>query len=121
MRSTGLSAADWAVITEYIDVLKPLKLATKRLKGRGKGGQYGAIYEVIPIFEYILTYYDQRVTLYKAVDYNAHNEALKDYLAINLRAALAKASNYYTKLNNSLAYYAATILYLYYKTYCEIA
>jgi hypothetical protein len=38
MRSTRLSAADWAVITEYIDVLKPLKLATKRLKGRGKGG-----------------------------------------------------------------------------------
>jgi hypothetical protein len=44
----------------------------------------------------------------------------KDYLTINIRAALVKASNYYTKLNNSLAYYAVTILYLYYKTYYKI-
>jgi hypothetical protein len=109
------------VITGYIEVLKPLKLATKRLEGRGKGGQYSAIYKVIPIFEYILTYYEQRVTLYEAVNYNAHNKAPKDHLAINLCAALAKASDYYTKLDDSLAYYAATILYPYYKTYCEIA
>jgi hypothetical protein len=65
-------------------------------------------------------YYEQRVPLYKAVIYNAYNKAPKDYLTINFCATLAKASNYYTKLNNSLTYYAATILYLYYKTYCEI-
>jgi hypothetical protein len=35
MRSDGLRAADWQVVTEYIDVLKPLKECTKRLKGRG--------------------------------------------------------------------------------------
>ncbi|KAI1522867.1 Dimer-Tnp-hAT domain containing protein, partial [Pyrenophora tritici-repentis] len=53
MRSGGLTAADWAVVTEYIDVLKPLKSATKRLEGRGKdtegrvgGGLYGAIAEL---------------------------------------------------------------------------
>jgi hypothetical protein len=64
MRSGGLTAANWAVVTEYIDVLKPLKSATKRLEGRGKdaegrvgGGYYGAIAKVIPVFEYILTYY----------------------------------------------------------------
>jgi hypothetical protein len=75
MRSDGLSAADWAVVTEYIEVLRPLKLATKRLEGRGKGvkgahndvdsspkcGRYGAIAEIIPVFEYILTYYELRV------------------------------------------------------------
>jgi hypothetical protein len=87
MRSSGLSAADWGVITEYLEVLKPLKLATKRLEGRCKSGQYGAIYEVIPIFEYLLTYYEDRVKQHKAVDYNAHNEAPEDHLAINLRAA----------------------------------
>jgi hypothetical protein len=74
--------------------LKPLKLVTKRLEGRGKdakgrvgGGYYGAIAEVILVFEYILTYYEQRVETYEAVDYNAHNEAPEDHLAINLRAA----------------------------------
>ena len=47
MRSTGLTTADWAVITEYIDLLRPLKYASERLKGRGKSGKFGAIYEVI--------------------------------------------------------------------------
>ncbi|KAI2475921.1 hypothetical protein Ptr902_12747 [Pyrenophora tritici-repentis] len=128
MRSGGLTAADWAVVTEYIDVLKPLKSATKRLEGRGKdtegrvgGGHYGAIAEVIPVFEYILTYYEQRVKAYEAVNYNAHNEAPEDHLAINLRAAWAKANDYYTKLDLSPAYYAATLLHPRYKTYCEVA
>ena len=128
MRSSGLTATNWAVVTEYIDVLKPLKSATKRLEGRGKdaegrvgGGHYGAIAEVIPVFEYILTYYEQRVEAYEAVDYNAHDEAPEDHLAINLRAAWAKASDYYNKLDLSPAYYAATLLHPRYKTYCEVA
>jgi hypothetical protein len=89
------------VVTKYIKVLQPLKLAIKQLKGRGKGvkgadddvnspprcGRYSAIAKIIPVFKYILTYYEQRVKAYKDVDYNAHKEAPKDYLAINLRAA----------------------------------
>jgi hypothetical protein len=47
MRSTGLSSADWAVITEYIDYLRPLKYTTERLEGRGKAGNFGTIYEII--------------------------------------------------------------------------
>ncbi|KAI1522757.1 hypothetical protein PtrEW4_011645 [Pyrenophora tritici-repentis] len=69
------------------DALKPLKAATKRLEGRGKSGGFGAIAEIILVFEYLLGYYEQRVKAYEAVDYNAHNEAPKDHLAINLRAA----------------------------------
>jgi hypothetical protein len=103
MRSDGLTAADWAVVTEYIDVLKPLKSATKRLEGRGKSGRFGAIAEIIPVFEYILSYYEQRVKVYESVDYNAHDEAPEDHLATNLRAAWAKASEYYTKLDDSPA------------------
>jgi hypothetical protein len=109
------------VITEYLDVLKPLKLATKRLEGRGNSGQYGAIYEVIPVYEYILSYYEQRVAAYADVNFNAAADAPEDHLAINLRAAWAKASDYYTKLDDSPAYYAATILHPYYKPYCELA
>jgi hypothetical protein len=113
VRSDGLEAADWAVITEYMDVLKPLKTATERLKGRGKSGGFGSIAEVIPVFEYLLSYYEQRVNSYAAVDYNAHPEAPEDHLATNLRAAWAKADNYYSKLDDSPAYYAATILHPY--------
>jgi hypothetical protein len=121
MRSDGLSAADWAVVTEYLDVLRPLKLATKRLEGRGKSGRFGAIAEVIPVFDYILMYYKQRIKGYKAVNYNAHNKVPEDHLAINLHVAWAKANDYYSKLDLSPVYYAAKILHLYYKTYCEVA
>jgi hypothetical protein len=60
MRSAGLTAADWAVITEYQDCLEPLKVATERLEGRGKAGKFSAIYEVIPVFEYVLTSLEAR-------------------------------------------------------------
>lgn len=75
------------MITEYLDVLRPLKFATKRLKGRGKGGYYSVIYEVIPVYEYILGYYEQRAAPYADVVYDEHTEAPEDHLAINLRAA----------------------------------
>jgi hypothetical protein len=121
MRSSGLTTHDWAVITEYMDALKPLKAATKRLEGRGKSGKFGSIAEIIPVFEYILNYYEQRVELYNAVNYNGHNEAPEGHLAINLRAAWAKASEYYAKLDLPPTYYAATILHPYYKTYCDVS
>ncbi|KAI0569226.1 Dimer-Tnp-hAT domain-containing protein, partial [Pyrenophora tritici-repentis] len=118
MRSDGLSASDWQVITEYIGVLRPLKEATLRLEGRGKAGRFGAIYEVIPVFEYLLNEYEARVKSYEHVDYEAAN-APEDHLAINLRAAWAKLNEYYSKLDDSVVYYAAVTLHPYYKRYCE--
>lgn len=113
MQSDGLSAHDWAVIIEYIEVLRPLKLATKRLEGRSGGGNFGAIAEIILVFEYILNYYKDRANPFETVNYNAHAEAPEDHFAANLRAAWHKADAYYNKLDLSPAYYAATILHLY--------
>ncbi|KAI1669706.1 Dimer-Tnp-hAT dimerization containing protein [Pyrenophora tritici-repentis] len=118
MRSNGLSASDWQVITKYIRVLRPLKEATLRLEGRGKAGRFGAIYEVIPVFEYLLNEYEARVKSYEHVDYEAAN-APEDHLAINLRAAWAKLNEYYSKLDDLVVYYAAVTLHPYYKRYCE--
>jgi hypothetical protein len=70
MRSTGLTAADWAVITEYQDCLQPLKFATELLEGRGKSGNFGPIYEVIPVFEYVLSALEARTRPYERVDFN---------------------------------------------------
>jgi hypothetical protein len=83
-----------------MDVLKPLKLATERLAGRSNSGRFGAIAEIISVFEHLLSYYEQRVKAYKAVNYNAHNKAPEDHFAISLRAAWAKANEYYTKLDD---------------------
>ncbi|KAF1967223.1 hypothetical protein BU23DRAFT_484325, partial [Bimuria novae-zelandiae CBS 107.79] len=99
-----------------IDILKLLKTTIKRLEGRGKSSSFKAITKIILIFKYLLTYYEQRVNIYKVVNYNKHDKLPKDYIIINLRA-----NNYYSKLDDSPAYYAATILYLIYKYYCDKA
>lgn len=120
MRSTGLSAHDWAVITQYIEVLKPLKEATSRLEGRRKSGRFGAIHEVIPTFEYLLNHYEELAQQYDSVDYN-EADSPEDHLGINVRAAWQKAQKYWEKLDDSPAYYASTILHPYYKFYCDRA
>ncbi|KAI2488465.1 Dimer-Tnp-hAT domain containing protein [Pyrenophora tritici-repentis] len=135
MRSNGLTADDWQVVTEYMDVLSPLKECTKRLEGRGKAkdededeaindskpGSFGAIAEIIPVFEYLLTTLESRLQSYDDVVHDAHDEAPGDHLAINLRAAISKARDYYNKLDNTPAYYAATILHPRYRNYCDVA
>ncbi|PZD22450.1 hypothetical protein A1F97_11381, partial [Pyrenophora tritici-repentis] len=97
MRSDGLTAADWAVITEYMAILQPLKFATDRLQGRGKCGRFGALYEVIPVFESVITELDARLRPYESVNHEP-SEAPEDHIPINLRAARRKASNYFTKI-----------------------
>ncbi|KAF2726535.1 hypothetical protein EJ04DRAFT_411114, partial [Polyplosphaeria fusca] len=64
-----LTALDWAVITEYIAVLQPLKFATERLQGRGKAGTYGALYEFIPVFESLIAELDTRLQTYESVNF----------------------------------------------------
>jgi hypothetical protein len=61
MRSDGLTAADWAVITEYINVLAPLKTATKRLEGHSKSSGFGAIAEIILVFEVLLSKFEDQL------------------------------------------------------------
>ena len=102
MRSGGLTAADWAVITEYIEVLEPLKSATDRLQGRGKAGTHGALYEVIPVLESLISDLNTRLRTYTAVDFQPA-EAPEDHIAINVRAALKKATTYFNRLLKSLS------------------
>ncbi|EFQ91334.1 hypothetical protein PTT_11852 [Pyrenophora teres f. teres 0-1] len=97
MRSGGLQAADWAVVTEYQRCLEPLKITTKRLEGRGKhhGSSFGAIHEVLPVFEYLLDQLEKLAEPYADVVFDAHEEAPEDHLHINLRNAWVKAEEYY--------------------------
>ncbi|KAG9382086.1 Dimer-Tnp-hAT domain containing protein [Pyrenophora tritici-repentis] len=92
----------------------PLKQATKRLEGRGKSG---ALEQSLRLFQYLNTYlvYEDRLQSYEDVIHDEHTESPEDHLAINLRAALVKAREYYNKLDLSPAYYAATILHPRYK------
>jgi hypothetical protein len=63
---------------------------------------------------------ESRLQTYDDVCHDAHDEAPEDHLPINLRAAIVKARDYYSKLDDSPAYYAATILHPRYKRYCDL-
>jgi hypothetical protein len=97
MKSDGLRAADWAIITEYMAILQLLKFPTDRLQGRGKCACFGALYEIIPVFESVITELDARLQLYESVNYEP-SDAPKDYIPINPRNARRKAGNYFTKI-----------------------
>jgi hypothetical protein len=101
-------------------VLKPLKDATKRLEGRGKCGRFGAIYEVIPVFEFLIRRFEQRLQQYERVNFE-QREAPEDHISINFRAAWEKLNDYYSKLDDLPAYFAACALHPYYRRYCEKA
>ena len=92
MRSNGLISADWAVITEYMATVGPLKSATDRLQGRGKCGGFGALYEVIPAIESVINEIGVHLQSYESVDYEP-TEAPEDHFPVNLRAAKRKASD----------------------------
>jgi hypothetical protein len=115
MRSDSLTAADWAVIIDYVDVLWPLKVASERLEGRGKKqyklyGRFGVIYEIIPMFEQLIAAFEERLVTWESVDFE-QLDAPEDHMAINLCAAVAKLKLYYSKLSDSPAYYAAIALH----------
>jgi len=50
---------DWAVITLYYEMLAPLKRATKELQGHASQNRFGAIWQVIPIYEELLARFEQ--------------------------------------------------------------
>ncbi|KAI1370356.1 hypothetical protein F4677DRAFT_465547 [Hypoxylon crocopeplum] len=54
-----MSAEDWAVITEYLAILKPFKIATKRLEGRPEKGRFGAVWEILLTMEWLLQHLEE--------------------------------------------------------------
>lgn len=60
-----LTADDWSMIIELMKLLEPLEQATKRLQGHGDGSSHGSIWQVIPCFEGLLTFFEGLRAHYK--------------------------------------------------------
>lgn len=134
-----ISAADWHVINQYIDILKPLKDATLKLQGH-IGGKFGSIWQVLPVFEELLHHFENRVEQYPVKEqltpFNIHSQppsgfsqqpdeatasqltsltddqaTAEDHFSINIKLAWAKLNEYYAKLDNSPVYVAAVVLH----------
>ena len=49
-----LKPDDWADLSQFLEVLQPLKFATKRLEGNATIGSHGALWEVIITMDFLL-------------------------------------------------------------------
>jgi len=114
----GLTSRDWEVINDYVSLLKPFKEATSWLEGRGGAGSCGAIWEVLPTFDYLIQQLEALQVRFEEVDFE-DRDAPEDHLLINLKAALKKLQKYYTKMRVSPAYYTACRLHPSYKNYLD--
>ena len=134
--SDTLSTDDWAVITRYVEILKPLKDATMALEGH-IGGRYGAIWRVLPQYEKILRHFEGLVNQYpineslrqqhlpSGITFNTSDSVTADSLSalpdtsstaehhfsINIKLAWQKLDGYYDKLDDTPLYVAAIVLH----------
>ncbi|KAH0223992.1 hypothetical protein KCV06_g10440, partial [Aureobasidium melanogenum] len=53
------------MIIELMKLLEPLEQATQRLQGQGDGSSHGSIWQIIPCFEGLLTFFEGLRTHYK--------------------------------------------------------
>jgi hypothetical protein len=122
-----LSSDDWDVLVQYHEILRPFKSATLHLQGQ-IGGRTGAIWQVLPVFERLLTHLeDQRYThrpleSQKDRSNGCNNQQEKEspkpeYLATehhfstNINLGWQKLDEYYARLDQSPIFCAAVVLH----------
>ena len=117
--SNTLSNDDWAIITRYVEILKPLKDATLALEGH-IGGRFGAIWRVLPQYKVVLQHFESLIKQYPVDDQIATAEdgseqlqhlTAEQHFSLNVKIAWQKMDAYYTKLDNIPLYVAAVVLH----------
>jgi hypothetical protein len=126
------------VIKLYCEILKPVKEATLMLQGH-VGGQFGAMWQVLPAYEKVLRHFERLVVQYpvketlQQLDFHqfsptSFNEELKNvatsvalqpddyttaehHLSTNIKLAWQKLDEYYSKLDSNPIYVAAIVLH----------
>lgn len=134
----ALDADDWNVIKIYHEILQPLKEATMLLQGHA-GGNFGAIWQVIPTFEKVLKHFETLVDQYPVskllqapttllpsqltFDTNLtltataissvpdEQTTYEHHLSTNINLAWQKMNGYYAHLDDTPAYVAAVVLH----------
>ena len=102
----NLSSDDWFVLTEYKRILEPLWEATMMLEGDAIEGRNGAIWEVLPAYEFILQqFYDLDERYKQDPEENAWN------FHTSLQLGIQKLDDYYRLLDETPAYLAAVVLH----------
>jgi len=132
----ALDEDDWHTIKLYHEILAPFKKATLQLQGQ-VGGRFGAIWQVIPIYEQLLKHFEDLRRQYPVkaalietqlqrqptfdnslTDVATQITGLPDdqttfeaHLSANINGGWQKLNKYYELLNNLPIYVAAVVLH----------
>ena len=105
-----LDATDWDELQQFEQLLKPFEKATKRAEGNAITGSHGALWEVIPVMDYLFNTLKRH-----ADDVTAAPGMYSDHYANCINHGFVKLQGYYTKIDDSRFYSASTALNPYMK------
>ncbi|THX67806.1 hypothetical protein D6D08_06550 [Aureobasidium pullulans] len=77
---------DWALLTQYYEILEPVWQFTQRLEGRGTGASHGVVWQVIPAMERLFSHFEKLKNQYTIV------EPVQNYSAVPLLTSQVPAS-----------------------------
>jgi hypothetical protein len=107
-----LSDNEWATLKIIKEQLEPLFLATKSLEGNAQlkegalKASHGALWELLPVFEYILKHFEDLQVQAQRGDFNDHPG-----IQSSITLAWNKTAEYYKKTDASVAWMAAVVLH----------
>jgi hypothetical protein len=116
-----LTSDDWNVVIQYHEILRPFKKATLLLQGQ-IGGCSGAIWQVLPVFDQLLTHLEEQRYSHRPIGLHSTDQALEtspdtEYLtaehhfSTNINLGWQKLDEYYTRLDQSPIFCAAVVLH----------
>ncbi|KAL1581732.1 hypothetical protein WHR41_09424 [Cladosporium halotolerans] len=122
-----LTSDDWDVVIQYHEILRPSKSATLYLQGQ-IGGCTGTIWQVLPVFEQLLTHLEEQRRIHRPVElcslsseqsYGREHAApiassylmVEHHFSTNINLGWQKLDEYYTKLDQWPIFCAAVVLH----------
>lgn len=101
-----LDPAEWEELRHFEELLQPFVKATKRVEGNAYTGTYGALWEVLPMMDYLFAKLSKH-----SKEVLARKELFTDYYRHCINHGFAKLSEYYTKIDETPFYAAAVALH----------
>jgi hypothetical protein len=101
-----LALEDWEELRHVQELLEPCDRAIKRVEGNAYTGSHGALWEVIPIMDFLFLKLARR-----ADEVNADEELFSDHYRHCINHGFKKLQQYYTKIDDSRLYAAAVALH----------
>ena len=112
----SLTSEDWSVIVQYMEVLKPIMVASKRAEGNPKEGRAGMLWEVLPTFESLLHHLETVAEDCETSSTQARSVDGTDidgfqHLKVNIQQGWQKLRAYYEKLDETPIIVVAFVLH----------